>query len=370
MKIRLPKIYKLQAYILRDMLRYLLLSSATLTTIFVTFDFFDRIDVILRNDPSLGQIIKYFLLKIPGFLNLTLPIAVVIATLLTIGLLSKNSELTAMRAAGLKVLWLCKPIIYLAFLLSLFAILINETFVPYTARRAREIYNLDIQKKDQSGVFNKENLWWRSGGDFFSANMFDSRDNRLIGLTQLNIDDKLRIRKRSEAKEANWLGKSLNWSMHNVTSYRVDEADQILTQNFETLPLPIEQEPQEFYRVETDPAGMTRAQLGAFIEKQRQNGLPADEHLADFHSKLSSPFVIFVCTLIAIPLALRPARTGSMAASFISGLGLSFSYYAVMSLSLAFGRAAFWPPMIAAWMANILLLAMAIILLLAVEEAE
>ena len=364
------KIKKLQAYILKDMLRYLLLSSATLTTIFVTFDFFDRIDVILRNDPSLSDVLLYFIFKVPVFANLSLPIAVVISVLLTIGLLSKNSELTAMRAAGLKVMWLCRPVVISAFLLSLFAILISETVVPYSARRSREIYNIDIQKKNLSGVFSQENIWWRDGGIFYSSNMFDSRDNRLLMFSQFSLDDKFRIRKRLEAKEAQWLGPELNWAMRSVSSYRIDDQDQILAQKFKSLPLPIVSQPEEFYRVEKDPASMTRAQLKNFIDKQRSNGLPADEYLADFHSKLSSPFVIFVCTLIAIPLALRPARTGSMAASFISGLSLSFSYYAVMSLSLAFGRAGFWPPMLSAWMANIILLSMALILILALEEAD
>ena len=96
-------------YVLREVVRYLILSCVALCTLFLVVDFFDRIDNILEANASLHSVVLYFLLKIPQFFTLTLPIAMLSAVMLGFGLLSKNSEVTAMRASGMKIFWIARP---------------------------------------------------------------------------------------------------------------------------------------------------------------------------------------------------------------------------------------------------------------------
>jgi lipopolysaccharide export system permease protein len=130
----------LHRYFLRLLVSNLLVATTTFILLFVLFDFFDRIDNILKEDVSASLIAEYFLLKIPQMITWVLPIGMLVATLLTIGMLSKNSEFTAMRASGAPVHWLVLPVIWVSLGLSLFSLIFGETVVPYTERRSREIY--------------------------------------------------------------------------------------------------------------------------------------------------------------------------------------------------------------------------------------
>ncbi len=115
----------LHRYILSLMLRNLLLSLLVLVLVFSVFDFLDRIDNVLGEDPSFWTTAQYFAYKLPLTISLMLPASMIVATLFTVGVLSKNSEFTAMRAAGLRIFWLVKPILLFSLALSLLAIAFN-----------------------------------------------------------------------------------------------------------------------------------------------------------------------------------------------------------------------------------------------------
>lgn len=360
----------LHRYLAKEVFRTLVLCSLGLTTLFLIFDFFDRIDIIMREDPSVFTVLSYFFFKIPPLFNITLPVAMLVAVLFSIGVLSKNSELTAMRAGGLRVFYLARPLFVIAFLLSLLSISVNEFLVPYSMRRVRELYNIDIRGKDKSGEYSQQNLWWRSGKSFFTASTFDSRDNSLHNLLQLELNSHFEVIKRTESVITHWVNPLFGWSMHGVAQLRFKHNQLLERTDLTAQPLPIKETPADFYDSETDPQTMSFFQLKKFIQKQEENGLPAKKYYADLYAKLSYPFVIFICTFVVLPFAIRPARSGSMAFSFLLGLMTGFLYYVVHSFSLAMGRAEFWHPMMAAWTANILMGLVGIILITGVESPE
>lgn len=352
----------LHRYILSQLIKNLCLSLLIFVVLFLVFDFFDRIDNLLEEDISIWIAVKYFLFKIPGMISMTLPIAMLVATMFTLGILSKNSEMTAMRASGLKISWLTRPVIAVGLVLSILSVAFNETVVPYTARRVREIYNIDIKEKDLRGNYNQNDFWWRDGDFFYSVSMFDSRTNILHNLSQFRINDDFRITRRTVTDKVEYLNPSLGWNMRNVSSYRFPAEAPPETEVHSTLPLPISKQPKDFYNARMYPNTMSFMQLKDFIDEQVQNGLSVAGYLADLHAKVAFPFVIFIVALAVIPFALTPSRSGSMATSFLAGLIIGFSYYAIHSFSIAMGRAEFWPPVLAAWMANLLLGLVALVL--------
>ena len=104
----------IQRYVYREAIRSILLSAIACTSLFLAFDFLDRIDNILQEDTTLGLVFTYFAFKVPILFNLTLPLAMLVGTMLSFGILSKNTEITAMRAAGLKISWFARPLFYIA----------------------------------------------------------------------------------------------------------------------------------------------------------------------------------------------------------------------------------------------------------------
>jgi lipopolysaccharide export system permease protein len=354
-------------YIWRIGLRNLAVALLVLTTLFLAVDFFDRIDNIASEDASFGTVFLYFLLKIPFIVNTLIPIAMLMATLFTIGLLSKNSELTAMRASGIPVFQIALPLLKLAALLSVISIILGETLVPYATRRTKEIYNIDIQKKDETGDFSQSNFWWRDGERFFSADIFDSRDNTLHDVSILDLDEEFRIRTRYETKQINWLDDLLRWSMQDVETYRFRLGKASVTHE-RSLPVKIRENPQDFYNIKTDPDTMSFIELRKFIRKQHDNGLATTGYYTDLYDKFSFPLITIVVTIVILPFSMFPARSGSLAVPLIAGIGIAFAYYAVHSLSIALGRAEIWPPLLAALAANLLMLGVGIVLNLGAES--
>jgi lipopolysaccharide export system permease protein len=365
----------LHRYIFSTLLRNFVLSASGFTFLFLIIDVFDRIDNILPEDAPFGLILEYFLLKVPFMLSTMMPVAMMVSVMLTFGVLSKNSELTAMRAAGLKILWISKPAFIFAAVMGFVTLLFNETLVPYCTRRVKEIYNIDIQQKDKKGGYSQADFWWRNGSDFYSASIFDSRDNTLHDFAWLTLDRTFQINKRFDAASVAWLGGDLGWSMAKVTEYNILYAADTKSRpevnvvgRYRQLPLAIRDSPQEFYDVKTDPDTMSFRQLRRFMRRQAANGVPISGYYADLQQKFSFPFVVLIVVAVVLPFSLKSARSGSLAMGFVAALVVAFSYYAVHSFSLAMGRAELWPPLLAAWMANILMGIVGAILLWGAES--
>ncbi len=359
-------------YLLKHFLKTLGLMLAALTTLFLLFDFFEKIDKFSSATDPVVSTLSYFIFKIPYMVSIMLPLSILFSAMISIGLLAKNSELTAMRASGLKLFWLMKPIFFTTFLLSIFSLFLNETLVPWTTSQSREIYNIDVRKKDKTGGYSQENLWWRNKNEIYSADFFDSRTKRLNNISKYIINDDFKVLKRIDAEKAEWINPSLKWSMDNVKEYTFIETPQktydFKLSKYKSIPMLIDETPEDFYKAKKDPFSMSYFELRNFMDNQEKTGLSIKGFEADLYSKISFPFVCLVICAIAIPFALKPARSGSLANSILAGFTIGFIYFAVHSLSVAMGRAELFPTMLSAWIANILMGLIAIILNIGAED--
>jgi len=363
----------LSRYVLSMALRNIILSLCVFVFLFVLIDFFDRIDNIAKEGAHFFTALLYFIYKIPMALTWMLPVSMLAGSMITVGVLSKNSEITAMRAAGIRLTRIYRPILGIAIVMSISAIFMNETLVPYAAKRVREIYNIDIKAKDKSGGYSQADLWWRTKDQFFSVDMFDSSANTLKNLSEFELDTNFRIKRRLVAEQAGWIDPLLGWHMKSIKEYNFDAVrggdsiEKLRIESYRELPLPIKQKPTDFYDYSSDPETMSYRQLKRFIQEQTNSGLDIRGYLADLYSKFSFPFSTFVITFTVLPFALRSARSTSLAIPVLAAVFLAFSYYAVHSFSLAFGRAELWHPLIAAWAANFLMMAVGVVLNLGAE---
>lgn len=341
-------------YILTTFVRNLGLCLLISTILFLVFDFFDRVDIFLSEKASIGSVFLYFLYRIPLTIHLMLPVSVLVSTLFTIGMFSKNSEITAMRASGLTILELSSPILITGFMLSIASIFFNETVVPAATTRLYEVYNLDIRKKSEKGSFSQNNFWWREKDNINSLGVFDSRVNTMHDFVSLEISPDFTVNRRTDAVDVRWISTDLGWNMGNVTEYIFTPDGKMDSKKYQALPLPIQQPPDYFYNTEKETEEMGFFELRRLMKKLKNYGISTEVYRTDLYAKLSFPFVCFISILVSLPFAVRPARSG-LAMSFIAGLVIGFSYYIVHAFSVAMGKAEFWNPLLAAWMANIMM---------------
>lgn len=356
----------LHRYILGILVKNFAIGLSMFVFLFLMVDFFDRLDNVLSEKASVFLIAQYFICKIPLMVALMLPIALMFSVLFTFGLLSKSSEITAMRASGLTLTWLAKPLIVAGILLSLCSFVLGEYVVPFAERKQKQIYNLEIKKKDKKGGYSQEHFWWRNGNSFFAVDLFNSSSKSLHHLSQFEVDDSWNAIKRTDAEDVDWVSDDLGWSMRDVVRYHFD-TQPVTVEHFEQVPLIISERPEDFYEFKDDPSTMSYREIRRFIKKQRHNGISTAQYLPDMYSKLAVPLVVFIVGMIVLPFTLIPSRTGSMAQSSLAALFIAFAYFAVDSFSISMGRADLLPPALAAWMANIVMGTVALILNLGAE---
>ncbi len=359
----------LQRYVLRSFFTVLILCLLGSVILFLVFDLFERIDLFIKEGVALALIFEYTSYKIPLIVNLMLPVALLIATILSIGRLSQLSEITAMRACGVSLFRVVRPLMFVGFAAAVISFVAGETIIPSATRRVDEIYNLDIKKKAEKGKYSRANFWYRKGSRFYNVGLYDSRNSTLQGVSVIELDGNFRLERRTDAREAKWGGSAqVGWTMFDVIETVVDKKGNFDSSAFASTPLLIDEEPADFYNMERNAETMSYRELRDYLAKQRAEGVSVTAYLVNLAAKISFPLVNAIVVIIAFPFALVSARAGNLALSFIAAVSIGFGYYIVHALSLSLGNAELIPVLPAAWTANILFGSLGGYLMVTMEE--
>ncbi|MFN8392590.1 MAG: LPS export ABC transporter permease LptG [Bdellovibrionota bacterium] len=345
----------LQMYLLKNFLTVLFVCLLASISLFLVFELFERINVFIKEGASATLIFSYLFYKVPLIAQLMMPIAVLIATLLSVGRLSQLSEITAMRACGISIFFLARPLIGAGIVISLLMFISGETIVPAATQKVEEIYHLDIKKKVEKGTFSKSNFWYRKGRSFFNIGLYDSRTATLKGISVYELDKNFKLLRRTDAREAVWGGNpAIGWTMSDVVEIATNKKGGFDSSVFNKAPLVIDEQPRDFYNMERSAEGMSYRDLKRYTEKLKSEGVLVTNYLVALAAKLSFPLINLIVVLIAFPFALIPARSGSLTTSFVAGVMIGFGYYVVHALSMSLANGELIPIECGAWTANIL----------------
>ena len=134
-------------YMLREYVKIFGMCFSGLMTIYLVIDFFEKVRRFLRYDAHALDVLAYFVLKMPAISYQIAPLAVLMATLLTIGLLSRSHEITAMRSCGISLYWITSPFIFLGTVLAMVLFLFSSTVIPLALAKAEQIKTTQIEKR-------------------------------------------------------------------------------------------------------------------------------------------------------------------------------------------------------------------------------
>ena len=357
----------LKRYVRNEFLSVFFISLLTASSLFVVFDFFERVRTFIKEDSNVLDAVQYLLFKIPLIAHLMTPVAVMVAVLISLGRLSQRSEITAMRAAGLSIFAICQPLLIAGGIISLVIFAAGETIVPWATARVDEIYQLDIKKKAVKGSYSKSNFWYRAGNAFFRVGQYDSRLNILRNLTFLELSPDFRLSRRVDADYTIWEQPAVGWSMKDVVEITYNQEGRMLLSRFPKLPLVIDEAPSDFYNLKRTPESFTYLELKEHIKKLQAEGVPVNKYLVTLATKFSFPLVNVIIILVALPFALTRARSGNVATGFVAGISIGFGYHFIHAFSTSLGAAELLPVHISAWAANIIYICIGSYLLLGSE---
>jgi len=151
-------------YMLREYVKIFGMCFAGLMTIYLVIDFFEKVRRFLRYDAHALDVLAYFVLKMPAISYQIAPLAVLMATLLTIGLLSRSHEITAMRSCGISLYWITSPFLFLGTVLAMVLFLFSSTVIPLALAKAEQIKTTRIEKRELPVSVKAAQPWVSLGG--------------------------------------------------------------------------------------------------------------------------------------------------------------------------------------------------------------
>ena len=356
-------------YLLREYARIFLLCFTALLTIYLVIDFFEKIRRFLRYDSGIVPLLTYFALKIPAVSLQIAPLAILMATLLTLGLLSRNNEITAMRSCGISLFWITSPFLFFATGVTLILLAFSSTIIPLASEKAEEVRQVQIERNPAPFTVKAIKPWARISADaIMRINEVGVKGETLRGLHFFYFDHAFRLERMTEAAEAHYTPEGWVLSNGNHRRFQPDNTvDQILF-NEQSVDIPLI--PYDF---STSLAGnsetMTFRQIRNYVGRFRDEGLSFARLLTDYYGRLAFPFVTVIMVFVGIALSLR--RSGVRGRSMAMGIGqafiVGFCYWTTHSIAIALGRGGVLAPMLAGWLANVLFLSFSLYLLLRVR---
>jgi LPS export ABC transporter permease LptG/LPS export ABC transporter permease LptF len=354
-------------YVIREYVKVLALVLLSTLALFVIVDYTDLAGDIRRNNIPFHLVFAYYRFMVFQILNFSVPISVLVATLVTFAIFSKNNEVTAFKSSGVSLYRIALPVVIFGLIISGMAYLLLDYVLPYSNRRAEELHN-KIKNNKPVPVASQQKLWFHGHGNYIIN--FLSYDRNRKELSQVQVfefrsQEDFRLTRRVYAGSARWDGHGWLFDHGWMRSFP-DAGGSTYALITSPIPTPYSEKPADFESEVKLPDQMTFNQLRNYIDTIRKSGYSAEQLSVKLYEKTSWPFLSLVMCLIALPFAFKIGKAGALYGITIA-LILGLFYWLVYAIFTKFGEAGNLPPLLAAWSANILFAIAALYMFLRVE---
>ena len=350
----------LDAYVVREFLNTFVLVLSGFVMLMLVFTFFEIMGDILRHHIRLYTVGDYLLNLTPSMIYQIAPLAVLIAVLVTFGVLNRNSEIIAMKATGISLYRLVVPIVSIAAILAVSLFLFDEFYLPQANRKQEALHNL-IKGRPPQTVLHPEKNWIfgqpRAGepARIFYYQYFDRDRNEFVNLSVFEFDaSTFALSKRIYAARAVWDQEGDTWQFQKGWQREMKGANVTDYKEFQQATFAeIHEDPGYFTKEKLQSQEMNFNQLDHYIGDLRQSGFDTMRLRVELWHKLAYPFVAVVMSMLAIPFALSMGRRGSLTGIAVA-IFIALAYYVFDNLFGALGNVNYLPAAMAAWSSDIL----------------
>src|SRR5438270_6569910 len=354
---------RLAFYMVRLFLTRSLAVLVALVLILMTLDLLGESGKILAvPGNSDADLWRYVGLRMPILFARFLPFSVLLGTLIAFVGLNQNSEVVAMKAAGLSAHQILAPLVLASIGVAAFLFAFNELVVVNSTREVTAWGDNDYKPvPPSSGMVS--NVWVMNGDDLLHAGVAGGRPftvqhvelfDRSGGVLQREI--------RAERAVPRPGG---DWLLQNVTIY---DANMNVVRRLPQMAALPGLTPNQLTLAKVDPTELTYWTLKKRIAELDDGGRPDDEARAGLAQELAGPLSTLLMPLLAAVAAFGLARSGQVLLRAVIGMALGFAYFVVDNFSLAMGNAGTYPALVAAWAPFFLFLLIGETVLIRTEE--
>jgi lipopolysaccharide export system permease protein len=356
----------LDRYLIREWLRVFLITLIGFPILVIVIDLTDKLDQYLSRGVSRGAVAVSYLFDLPEKMFLVLPVAVLFATVFTVGALGRHSELTAAKASGISFHRLVRPLFVAAGVAFIAGLLLGEIAPVATSRRAELLGEKAIRSTS-----SRYNFVYRADRGWVYA-------IRALELRSRQLSDVLLEREGTGAEYPTIIVAAQRavysdsgtpadrrWTLHRGTVRYLAgnqpggevafEFDSLRSRTLRERPVDLLAEPKS-------PDEMRYAELSRYIDALTRSGSNAKKLQVELALKIAIPFICLLIALFGAPLAISTPKSGA-AWGVAASLATTFIVLLMFQLAKAIGSGGVLPPMLAAWTPNLLVGVAAVYLL-------
>ena len=347
------------SYMIREMAKPLLMACMGISVMMVSGFLFELADLIIIKQVEIWPVFKLLVYRLPSLMVQTFPLAVLFATLYSLGGLVKNNEYTALRLGGMSFQRIMVPFLLVALIMAGVTYFINEKVAPAATHRSQNIIREVVLQEVPPGV--EENVFFRGPGDrFFYVSRVNTREGTLEDIMVYELEGEENLPRLITASRGRFYddvwyleeGLSIDFDQEGYPAFQV---------RFDTYEINVGQQIERFFGRQRTPQEMSRAELREEIQLFSRSGLNVNSLLVDYHIKLAIPLSSLIFVLVGVPLSINFGRGKGLAV--VLSIVLIFGYYVIMSLARSLGRNDLLAPFLAAWLPNASFLAVGLILI-------
>lgn len=344
----------LDKYILKQVIEMFLMGVFVFTTIIFASDtFITLIKQIAKFGIPFKVAFILILLNLPSVIVMTIPMGVLLSTVMTLNRLSLSSEVTVMRACGIGLNRIAKPIFIFAVIMSLSSFFINETIVPIMNRQSKDLALWALGQKNIPD--GKENFVFKELNDngvlkrLFYVGSCQKKTLYNVTVLDMAKDDTIQVLQARQGKTS-----PEGWKFQKGAAYTIGDNGQVLnTTLFEDsvvkFGLDLSKEMNKNVAKEMNFTKLLKYLASSNITPENRR-----IYTIELFDKIALPLTTIVFVLLGVPLAITPPRV-RYNRGFLFSILIIFAYYVVRALSISFGEAGSLAPFFAAWLPNIVL---------------
>lgn len=347
-------INRLDSYIISKFIGTYFFSILLIISISIVFDFNENLSKFTQyHAPWKAIVFDYYLNFIPYFANLFSPLFVFIAVIFFTSKMAGNSEIISILAAGVSFKRMMRPYMISCVIISLMSFYLSAFIIPHgTVIRQ----NFESMYKNNKKNTSAENVQLQvDRGVIAYIQHYDNTMKKGYGFCLDKFENKKLVSHMTATEiqydtisDTKYHWKAYNWKVRDMRGMR-----EHITSGMQRDTV-IQMEPMDLVYSRGQQETFTSPELSDYISKQINRGSSnVVQYEVEYHKRIASSFASFILTIIGASLSSRK-RKGGMGMYLGAGLAMSFIYIMLQTISATFAINAGTPPIIAAWMPNII----------------
>ncbi len=345
----------LSRYILKQFVKNILLLALSFIAIYILIDFFEKIDNFMEKGKPMALVAKFFLLSIPFVVEQMGPVCILLAGVVTLGVLNHSNELTALKAGGVSLRKIVTPIIAAGMAVTLLLLALSQFVLPKTAAQTTSIWYREVKGQMPLGIYRSGRYYYQGGSSFYSFTRPDPKKTEYGFFSYALWNKDYELQTLVAAELAVW--KKGKWLLCNGQVQTAQSGGAFKNEIFGWRSFPFKEKPADFFLPQLRSSELSILELyREALRGSRQSKEEKAAAWAQFYGRISYILLGLPLLLLGLPLLLLVYRKWGRDLSLAVPVscGMAFACWGIWAILQSLAKAAYFSPLAAAVSVHIL----------------